>query len=273
MQARILPMPQNSTAKWSNWMSYLDRIESEIKSLQSYLDYFNPDNTLVHIEPEERADNEFYYNLNTLKFREYIQINKENAYIEFKNGNKTEKKSVPIAYTVRCMKNDPESINDFQLLSGSAISLYYIDQDPAGLLFSYLTPEDGVLGTSFSFNIAGFASRYIYKGGLNHFNPQSVQWSSIASAYNSTSASADLLIADKQNLVWDGLYPLMHKLEVHYKDNQDDVYEDFIADDTFKVDKTNIANHTTMRYTINVKNINNDNINKVDLSWVAINII
>ena len=58
----------------------------------------------------------------------------------------------------------------------------------------------------------------------------------------------------------------MHKLEVHYKDNQDDVYEDFIADDTFKVDKTNIANHTTMRYTINVKNINNDNINKVDLS-------
>ena len=135
-------------------MSYLDRIESEIKSLQSYLDYVNPDNTLVHIEPEARADNEFYYNLNTLKFREYIQINKENAYIEFKNGNKTEKKSVPIAYTVRCMKNDPESINDFQLLSGSAISLYYIDQDPSGLLFSYLTPEDGVLGTSFSFNLS-----------------------------------------------------------------------------------------------------------------------
>ena len=48
MQARILPMPQNSTAKWSNWMSYLDRVESEIKSLQSYLDYFNPDNTLVN---------------------------------------------------------------------------------------------------------------------------------------------------------------------------------------------------------------------------------
>ena len=266
MQARILPMPQNSTAKWSNWMSYLDRIESEIKSLQSYLDYFNPDNTLVNIEPEQRNGNEFYYNLNTLNFREYIQINKENAYIEFTKGETIENKSVPIAYTVRCMKNDPESINDFQLLSGSAISLYYIDQDPSGLLFSYLTPEDGVLGTSFSFNIAGFASRYIYKGGLNHFNPQSIQWSSVASAYNSTSASADLLIADKQNLVWDGTYPLMHKLEAH-DGNQ---YEDFIADDTFKVDKTNIANHTTMRYTINVKNVNNNNVN---LSWVAINII
>ena len=264
MQARILPMPQNSTAKWSNWMSYLDRIESEIKSLQSYLDYFNPDNTLVNIEPEQRANNEFYYNLDTLNFREYIQINKENAYIEF---NK-EVKSVPVAYTVRCMKNDPESLSDFQLLSGSAISLYYIDQDPSGLLFSYLTPEDGVLGTSFSFNIAGFASRYIYKGGLNHFNPQSVQWSSVASAYNSTSASADLLIADKQNLVWDGTYPLMHKLEAH--DAKNNIYEDFIADDTFKADKTNIANHTTMRYTINVKNVNNNN---VDLSWVAINII
>ena len=61
----------------------------------------------------------------------------------------------------------------------------------------------------------------------------------------------------------------MHKLEAH-DGNQ---YEDFIADDTFKVDKTNIANHTTMRYTINVKNINNNNINKVNLSWVAINII
>ena len=269
MQARILPMPQNSTAKWSNWMSYLDRIESEIKSLQSYLDYFNPDNVLKNIEPIQESNNTFTYALDTLNFREYIQINKENAYIKFKN----EKKSVPVAYTVRCMKNDPESINDFQLLSGSAISLYYIDQDPSGLLFSYLTPEDGVLGTSFSFNIAGFASRYIYKGALNHFNPQSVQWSSIASAYNSTSGSAELLIADKQNLVWDGIYPLMHKLEAHYKDNQDDVYEDFIADDTFKVDKTNVANHTTMRYTINVKNINNDKINQVDLSWVAINII
>ena len=53
----------------------------------------------------------------------------------------------------------------------------------------------------------------------------------------------------------------MHKLEAH--DAKNHIYEDFIADDTFKVDKTNIANHTTMRYTINVKNVNNNN---VDLS-------
>ena len=68
MQARILPMPQNSTAKWSNWMSYLDRVESEIKSLQSYLDYFNPDNTLVNITPVQESDNTFSYTLDTLKF-------------------------------------------------------------------------------------------------------------------------------------------------------------------------------------------------------------
>lgn len=262
MQARILPMPQNSVAKWSNWMNYLNKIESEIKSLKGYLNYFNPDNILINIIPEPGPDNKFYYTLDNLKFREYIQINKENAYIRIKD----QEKFVPLAYTVRCMKNNPESLDDFQLISGSAISLYYIDQDPSGLLFSYLTPEDGVLGTSFSFNIAGFASRYIYRGGSINFIEKSSQWSSISSYYDATTANTELLIADKQNLVWDGCYPLMHKLEA----NDGNSYEDFIADDVFKMDKTNIANHTTMRYTIDVKNINSSNIN---LSWVTINII
>ena len=53
----------------------------------------------------------------------------------------------------------------------------------------------------------------------------------------------------------------MHKLQIV----NGDVHESFITDDVWSVEKTNIANHTTTRYTINVENLDNEKANFKDL--------
>lgn len=127
--------------------------------------------------------------------------------------------------------------------------------------------EDGLstIGSNIFFCLDTFPTRYFLQdpndAGWGDSGKAGVRWSREAAYWDNEGSVPTLKIADKQGKVWLNSYPLMHKLQIV----DGDVHESFITDDVWSVEKTNIANHTTTRYTINVENLDNEKTNFKDL--------
>lgn len=255
MQTRIFPMSTKIKA-WHNWTTYLNLLGSEINSLSAYIDCFNPNFTKQTLGTERPID------LSKLKFRQYYEIT-EDCNIRWNDAEK----SVGPGTRVLATKNAPTSIDDFLLLSSSPTTLYLPNQGNNSLSFNYIDPATSVIGNSILLNISGFPSRYYLcsKKDLKWPTKQNT-WSVPAALWESTDSAATPKITDRQDLIWDNSFPIMHKLEVVDGNN----YEDFITDDGFKTEKLNLANHLTVSYNITIPTLTAED----DLSdWVQVNII
>ena len=255
MQTRIFPMSTKIKA-WHNWTTYLNLLGSEINSLSAYMDCFNPNFQKQNLGAERPID------LSKLKFRQYYEI-AEDCNIILND----EEKRVSPGTIVLATKNAPTSINDFLLLSSSPTTLYLPNQGNNSLSFNYIDPATSVIGNSILLNISGFPSRYYTcEEDSNSWPTKQNTWRVPAATWTSTDSAAIPGIADRQGLIWDNSFPIMHKLEVVNENN----CEDFITDDGFTTEKLNIANHLTVSYNITIPTLTAED----DLSdWVQVNII
>lgn len=255
MQARIFPMSTKIKA-WHNWTTYLNLLSSEINSLSAYIDCFNPNFQKQNLGEERPID------LSQLRFRQYYEIT-EDCNIMW-NG---EEKRIGPGTIVLATKNAPTSIDDFLLLSSSPTTLYLPNQGNNSLSFNYIDPATSVIGNSILLNISGFPSRYYTCEEVSNRWPEKQNtWSVPAATWTNTDSAVTPRIVDKQGLIWDNSFPIMHKLEVVDGNN----YEDFITDDGFTTEKLNIANHLTVSYNITIPTLTAEDALS---DWVQVNII
>lgn len=313
---RVFPMVfiSPTQGKWRSWSHYTNVLATEIKSLQDYLNYFNPDywiindtlkaevnGEIVNIEPDE---DKTLYNLIKRKY----QFNNEEGYIIFpgylsyrqgfyndensnvyisydkpatKEGiiNLTSKDDlVPFTPSTTIISNkwthsgvedytNPERWNaDSYYFIARSEPAFYVIEGAEKALHAKLY-EDGLstIGSNIFFCLDTFPTRYFLQdpgdATWGDSGKEGVRWSREAAYWNNEGSAPILKIADKQRKVWLNSYPLMHKLQIV----DGDVHESFITDDVWSVEKTNIANHTTTRYTINVENLDNEKANFKDL--------
>lgn len=316
---RVFPMVfiSPTQGKWRSWSHYTNVLATEIKSLQDYLNYFNPDywiindtlkaevnGEIVNIEPDE---DKILYNLIKRKY----QFNNEEGYIIFpgylsyrqgfyndENSNIYISYSDPSNYTIKdgviqlASKDglvpftpsttiisskwthseiedytNPErwNANSYYFIARSEPAFYVIEGAEKALHAKLY--EDGLstIGSNIFFCLDTFPTRYFLQdpndAGWGDSGSEGVRWSREAAYWDNEGSAPSLKIADRQGKVWLNSYPLMHKLQIV----DDDVHESFITDDVWSVEKTNIANHTTTRYTINVENLDNEKTNFQDL--------
>ena len=162
------------------------------------------------------------------------------------------------------------SINAYRILSRTEPAFYVIEGAQNSLVARLYKNGLSTIGSSIFFCIDNFPTRYILKlytdkngntqdpSNWGDSGSEGVSWSCEAAYWENESSEPILKIADKQGKVWLNSYPLMHKLQIVDDNN---VHETFITDDVWQVEKTNIANHTTTRYTIKVENLKNESAN------------
>lgn len=296
----------NGMGKWKSWSQYTNKLALEIKSLQDYLNYFNPDYYVVN-DKLEGSTGETYRDfileegksiINTLTIddKEYNVVSPQ--FLTYRQGYYNEKGNnvwidfsgkaaageipsiedlvqFPPSSTIFSAKwthsgkedySNPErnSINAYRILSRTEPAFYVIEGAQDSLVARLYKNGLSTIGSSIFFCIDNFPTRYILntytdKNGTvqdpsnwGNSGSEGTSWSCEAAYWENESSEPVLKIADKQGKVWLNSYPLMHKLQIVDDNN---VHETFITDDVWQVEKTNIANHTTTRYTIKVENL------------------
>ena len=302
----------NGSGKWQSWSQYTNKLELEIKSLQDYLNYFNPDYYVVNDELKGSTGKTYrdfileedknIINTITIKEKDYNVVSPQfltyrqgyynekgnNVWIDF-SGKAAEGKTPSIEDLVQfppsstifsakwthsgeenCLNPERNLINAYRILSRTEPAFYVIEGAQNSLVARLYKNGLSTIGSSIFFCIDNFPTRYILKSYIdkngNTQDPsnwgdsgsEGVSWSCEAAYWENESSEPVLKIADKQGKVWLNSYPLMHKLQIVDDNN---VHETFITDDVWQVEKTNIANHTTTRYTIKVENLKNESAN------------
>lgn len=320
---RVFPMIfiSPTQGKWRSWSHYTNVLATEIKSLQDYLNYFNPDywiindtlkaevdGEIVNIEPDE--DKTLYnlikrkYQFNNeegyiifpgyLSYRQgFYNDENSNVYISYKNPSnyntiiendieiivlESKDDLVPFTPSTTIISNkwthsgvedytNPERWNadSYHFIARSEPAFYVIEGAEKALCAKLYQDGLSTVGSNIFFCLDTFPTRYFLQNPeeatWGDTGTEGVRWSREAAYWNNEGSAPILKIADKQGKVWLNSYPLMHKLQI--VDNN--VHESFITDDVWSVEKTNIANHTTTRYTINVENLDNEKANFKDL--------
>lgn len=308
----------NGNGKWRSWSSYTNKLALEIKSLQDYLNYFNPDYYIVNdkLEGSEgpTETNESYTNNIVIKYKDIVTGEsgyivrpqwlsfRQGYYNEFGNNvwidyNGTYKNvnvsnddylSVdaeeihstmdvfPPSSTIFSarwthsgdddyLNPERDSINTYRILSRAEPAFYIIEGAQSSIVARIYKNGLSTVGSNIFFCLDTFPTRYFLQNSeeatWGDTGTEGVRWSREAAYWNSEDSVPILKIADRQGKVWLNSYPLMHKLQIV----DSDVHESFITDDVWSVEKTNIANHTTTRYTINVENLDNEKANFKDL--------
>ena len=295
----------NGTGKWKSWSQYTNKLALEIKSLQDYLNYFNPDYYIVNDElkgSEGKTSRDFIleedksiintvtidgkdYNVVSPQFLTYRQgyYNEKgnNVWIDFSGKVARKEEGLSISdlvqfppsstiFSARWTHNGEEkysnpernSINVYRILSRTEPAFYVIEGAQNSLVARLYKNGLSTIGSSIFFCIDNFPTRYFLQdlsdAGWGDSGKEGIRWSCEAAYWDNEGSAPTLKIADKQGKVWLNSYPLMHKLHIVDENN---VHETFITDDVWQVEKTNIANHTTTRYTIKVENLENESAN------------
>ena len=314
----------NGGGKWQSWSQYINKLRLEIKSLQDYLNYFNPDYYIINdklegsegptktdqnykknivIKYKDSKTNESGYIVRPqwLSFRQgYYNESGTNVWIDYSGIYKSIRVDdsyelevdaerdihnvmslFPPSSTIFSAKwthsgednylnEERSSINAYRILSRTEPVFYVVEGAQNSLVTRLYKNGLSTIGSSIFFCIDNFPTRYILKSytdkngdtqdpsNWEDSGSEGVSWSCEAAFWESESSEPILKIADKQGKVWLNSYPLMHKLHIIDENN---VHETFITDDVWQVEKTNIANHTTTRYTIKVENLENESAN------------
>ena len=152
---------------------------------------------------------------------------------------------------------ETKNINHYQFMALPIAALYLPNSIANGLRFQYIKNGQSVLGENIGFTLEFAPGRYF------HTNVESSKWSNgtlyttQGANWSNSSAAMSKIIENFDGQVWTNSYPLMHECLIHETDNSYPT-EEFIFDQEFSTENVNIANHATVLYNINAKNINSN---------------
>ena len=154
---------------------------------------------------------------------------------------------------------ETKNINHYQFMALPIAALYLPNSIANGLRFQYIKNGQSVLGENIGFTLEFAPGRYFHTNVEN-----SSKWLNNATLYTTqganwenSSAAMSKIIENCDGQVWTNSYPLMHECLIHETDNSYPT-EEFIFDQEFSTENVNIANHATVLYNINAKNINSN---------------
>lgn len=155
---------------------------------------------------------------------------------------------------------ETKDINHYQFMALPIAALYLPNSIANGLRFQYIKNGQSVLGENIGFTLEFAPSRYFHTNVEN-----SSKWLNNATLYTTqganwenSSAAMSKIIENCDGQVWTNSYPLMHECLIYDKSYSDYPTEEFIFDQEFSTENVNIANHATVLYNINAKNINSN---------------
>ena len=154
---------------------------------------------------------------------------------------------------------ETKDINHYQFMALPTAGLYLPNSIPNGLRFQYIKNGQSVLGENIGFTLEFAPSRYFHTDVKNSskwsngtlYTTQGANWE------NSSSAMSKI-IENCDGQIWTNSYPLMHECLIYDTSYSDYPTEEFIFDQEFSTENVNIANHATVLYNINAKNINSN---------------
>lgn len=152
---------------------------------------------------------------------------------------------------------ETKDINHYQFMALPIAALYLPNSIANGLRFQYIKNGQSVLGENIGFTLEFAPGRYFHTNVAN-----SSKWLSNATSYTTqganwenSSAVMSKIIENFDGQVWTNSYPLMHECLIYDTNYSDYPTEEFIFDQEFNTENINIANHATVLYNINAKNI------------------
>ena len=152
---------------------------------------------------------------------------------------------------------ETKDINHYQFMALPIAALYLPNSITNGLRFQYIKNGQSVLGENITFTLEFAPGRYFYTNVENSskwlngtlYTTQGANW-------ENSSASMSKIIENFDGQVWTNSYPLMHECLIYNTNYSEYPTEEFIFDQEFSTENINIANHATVLYNINAKNIN-----------------
>ena len=154
---------------------------------------------------------------------------------------------------------ETKNINHYQFMALPIAALYLPNSIANGLRFQYIKNGQSVLGENIGFTLEFAPGRYFHTNVEN-----SSKWSNgtlyttQGANWKNSSATMSKIIENCDGQVWTNSYPLMHECLIYDTSYSDYPTEEFIFDQEFSTENVNIANHATVLYNINAKNINSN---------------
>ena len=154
---------------------------------------------------------------------------------------------------------ETKNINHYQFMALPIAALYLPNSIANGLRFQYIKNGQSVLGENIGFTLEFAPGRYFHTNVEN-----SSKWSNgklyttQGANWENSSAAMSKIIENCDGQVWTNSYPLMHECLIYDTSYSDYPTEEFIFDQEFSTENINIANHATVLYNINAKNINSN---------------
>ena len=152
---------------------------------------------------------------------------------------------------------ETKDINHYQFMALPIAALYLPNSIANGLRFQYIKNGQSVLGENITFTLEFAPGRYFHTDVEN-----SSRWLNNATLYttqganwSNSSAEMNKIIENFDGQVWTNSYPLMHECLIYDQNPLHYPTEEFIFDQEFSTENINIANHATVLYNINAKNI------------------
>ena len=204
---------------------------------------------------EEPIDGKHFYTLNNTTLKNAIAAEK---LYEMPQSTVMFAKKWVHQGLLQANNEETKDINHYQFMALPIAALYLPNSIANGLRFQYIKNGQSVLGENITFTLEFAPGRYF------HTNVESSKWSNgtlyttQGANWVNTSATMSKIIENFDGQVWTNSYPLMHECLIYDTNYSDYPTEEFVFDQEFSTKNINIANHATVLYNINAKNINSN---------------
>lgn len=150
-----------------------------------------------------------------------------------------------------------KDINHYQFISLPIAALFLPNNISKGFSFKYIENGQTVLGENISFAFEFFPARYFHTDNTsNKWSNNAISYTTQGAIWSKPTAPIQKIIENINGQVWTNSYPLMHECRI--KTTNEYATEEFIVDNDFNIQNINIANHATVLYTINTRNISQE---------------
>ena len=155
---------------------------------------------------------------------------------------------------------ETKDINHYQFIALPIAALYLPNSIVNGLRFQYIKNGQSVLGENIVFTLEFAPGRYFHTNveNLSKWLNNATLYTTQGANWENSSAAMSKIIENCDGQVWTNSYPLMHECLIYDTSYSDYPTEEFIFDQEFSTENVNIANHATVLYNINAKNINSN---------------
>ena len=139
-------------------------------------------------------------------------------------------------------------------MSQPIASLYLPTTLENKIIFNCFENGQRVAGTNIFTALEFSPSRYFLTIENNtYWRESAITWNEEGAYWDKIDSEPVVHISNIDGQIWSNNYPLMH--ECYIREKNTNSFEEFIFDNDFSTEITNIANHSTVLYNINAKNI------------------